>query len=113
MRKRLLQSESGFTLVELLVTIAIMGMLFGVVTLALNGLSSDATANVKASELSQVQTAVDVYLAAGYPSATIAARTDATEITSTDSDADFKTYIRSLPTEYTYTWDTDGVVAQP
>jgi len=114
MRKRLLRSESGFTLVELLVTIAIMGVLFGIVTLALNGLSTSATANTKAAELDQVQTAADIYLAANYPgTTTIAARATAATIASADTDCDFKAYFRSLPTVYTYSWDTDGNVTQP
>jgi type IV pilus assembly protein PilA len=114
MLKRLLRNESGFTLVELLVTIAIMGVLFGIVTLALNGLTSDATTNTKAAELDQVQTAADIYLAVNYPdTTTITERTAAATIASADADCDFKSYLRSLPTEYTYSWDTDGNVTQP
>ena len=113
MRKRLLQSESGFTLVELLVTITIMGVLFGIVTLALNGLTTSATANTKAAELSQVQTAADIHLAAGYPSAVIAGRAVAATIASADTDCEFLSYFRSLPTVYTYSWDTDGNITQP
>lgn len=114
--KAFLHGEGGFTLVELLVTIAIMGVLFGIVTLALNGLTSDTTTNTKTAELDIVQSAVDIYLAANYPdTTTITARatTDAAAITSTDSDVDFMAYLRSLPTVYTYYWDTDGDVTQP
>ncbi len=114
MLKRLQRNEEGFTLVELLVTIAIMGVLFGIVTLALNGLSTSATTNTKAAELDQVQTAVDIYLATYYPSTTtITARAVAATIAAADTDCDFCSYLRSLPTEYTYSWDTDGNVTQP
>jgi prepilin-type N-terminal cleavage/methylation domain-containing protein len=116
MLKKLIRSERGFTLVELLVTIAIMGVLFGIVTLALNGLSTNTTTATKAAELDMVQTAVDIYLAANYPGTTaITARasSDAGLITSTDTDVDFDAYLRSLPTEYSYYWDTDGNVTQP
>ncbi len=114
MLRRLRKGEEGFTLVELLVTIAILGTLFGLVTLALNGLAADTTTATKAAELDQVQTAVDIYLADNYPTTTtITARASAAVIASTDTDVDFIGFLRSLPTVYSYSWDTDGNVVQP
>jgi len=112
MKCRLHHNEEGFTLVELLVTIAIMGVLSGVVTMALNGLSTSATANTKATELDLVQTAADIYLAAGYPITTITPRMLPKVITASDSDCEFKDFLRSLPTKYAYSWDADGTVVQ-
>ena len=110
MLKRLRKGQRGFTLVELLVTIAILGTLFGIVTLALNGLSADSTTALKAAELAQVQSAVDIYLADNYPTTTtVAAQAASGPVT---SGADFSAYLRSLPSSYNYTWDTDGNVAQ-
>ena len=111
---KLRKGQRGFTLVELLVTIAILGTLFGIVTLALNGLTASTTANVKAAEFDQVQTSVDIYLADLYPGTTvIPVRVAAAVIASANTDAPFKTFLRSLPTLYTYSWDTDGNVTQP
>ena len=114
MLRKMRKGERGFTLVELLVTIAILGTLFGIVTLALNGLASNATTNIKAAEKDQVQTAVDIYLAANYPTTTVVpVRTAAAVVASADADAPFKSYLRKLPTQYTYSWTTDGTVTQP
>jgi len=112
MLERIHRDEGGFTLVELLVTISIMAVLFGIVALSLRGVGSSATTEVKAAELSVVQSAVDIYFAVNHTLTTIAARTSAATIASSDTDAPFKTYMR-LPTSYTYTWTTDGVVSQP
>ena len=114
MLRKMRKGERGFTLVELLVTIAILGTLFGIVTLALNGLATNATTNIKAAEKDQVQTAGDIYLAANYPTITsLTARTTAAVVASADTDAPFKSYLRKLPTQYTYTWTASGDVTQP
>ena len=111
MLKRLFREESGFTLIELLVTIAIMGVLFGIVTLALNGLTTDAETNSKAAELSAVQTAVDIYLAVNFPDTTTVTAQGVSG-TVAAAGGEFRDYRRSLPSEYSYTWDTDGNVSQ-
>lgn len=116
MLKRIRKGERGFTLVELLVTIAILGTLFGIVTLALNGLANNSTSNIKAAELDQVQTAVDIYLAANYPDTVVVPERlvgAVAVIASADADAPFNTYLRQMPTSFTYYWDTDGSVTQP
>ena len=42
MFKKLFTKEDGFTLVELLVTIAILAVLFGITTLTLSGVGANA-----------------------------------------------------------------------
>ena len=59
---KLFKQEGGFTLVELLVTIAILSMLFGISTLALSGLGDSAQDTVCTAEVAVVQSAIDIYL---------------------------------------------------
>lgn len=111
MMKRLMIEESGFTLIELLVTIAILSVLFGIVTLTLGGLGANAESTVEAAETEVVQSAIDIYMADQNVS-TITARTPADYIYATDGDAPFNTYLRSMPTKCEYEWTSAGDVTQ-
>lgn len=104
MSKKFFSSEGGFTLVELLVTIAILAVLFGIVTLTLSGVGSDAQTTVCAAEVAVVQSAMDIYMAAD-ASNTIAA--NGTAATISEAATGFQQYLRGT-TEGTYTWDADG-----
>lgn len=64
MFNKLFKAEGGFTLVELLVTIAILGVLFGIVTLTLSGVGDNAQTVVCDTEEFVVQSAIDIWLAA-------------------------------------------------
>ena len=56
-------SQKGFTLIELLVVIAILGILAVVGVLSFGGLTDSAKSATNKTELTQVQTASDAYLA--------------------------------------------------
>ncbi len=108
MFKRFFKAEGGFTLVELLVTLAILGVLFGIVTLTLSGVGTDAENTTALAECGVVQSAMDIYLAAdtsnSFPARTTAAVIASSDISGAGADAPFGTYLRGLPTEFTYTW---------
>ena len=109
MLNKLFKSEGGFTLIELLVTIAILGVLFGIVTLTLSGVGSDAEATVKVAECAVVQSAADIWLAADTGNE-ITLRGSAAVIATGSADAEFRVYLRDLPTRYTYSWTIAGEV---
>ena len=113
MLKKFFKAESGFTLVELLVTIAILAVLFGIVTLSLSGVGSDADNTVRIAECGVVQSAADIYLAED-TTHTITARADSSADVIETGDADFADeYLRDLPTSYEYWWTADGDVNCP
>jgi len=109
MFKKLHRAEGGFTLVELLVTIAILAVLFGVVTLSLTGVGSSAEDTVNDAELGIVQSAVDIYMAENNVSTITSGGGTTHQIDTGDFIA---TYFRDLPSNCYYSWDTAGNVTQ-
>ena len=109
--KKLLKEETGFTLIELLVTIAILGVLFGIVTLTLTGVGSNAQTTTCTAELGVVQSAVDIYMATNNLDTLVAgdqvsdAQIDTGDTTWGDA------YLRSMPTLGNYTVAADGTVS--
>lgn len=55
--------EAGFTLVELLIVIVIMGILAGIVVFAVGNLTGNAQTNACKTEKSTLETAVEAYKA--------------------------------------------------
>ena len=110
--KKLMQRDGGFTLLELLVTIAILGILFGIVTLTLGGLTTDAEANSCDAELAVVQSAVDIHMAVNMLAALpLADQVSPAAVVDTGDTTWGDAYLRSMPTMGTYTVAADGSVA--
>ncbi len=103
--------NDGFTLSELLVVIAIMAILVGVAVGSFTGLMDSGKSESVKYELEAVTMAVESYMAVNV-SGTITARDNGAVIAAGDSDAPFETYIRKLPTEYRYVWDSSGSVSR-
>ena len=112
MSKRM-NSEQGFTLTELLIVVAILGVLVAVVLPNFVGLLGGAQSNSGAAELNIVQTAVDSKMANENLATTTAITTATTDMTTAAGGFSLApTYMRSTATKGTYTVDTTGKVAQ-
>ena len=102
--------ERGFTLVELLIVIVILGILAGIVVFAVGNLTTDAQSSACNTEKAMINTALESYKAknGSYPSSSNAdPATAATErMTTLNSVAGFKT----APVNYQIT-DNNGTVA--
>jgi prepilin-type N-terminal cleavage/methylation domain-containing protein len=109
--KRLRGEEAGFTLIELLVTIAILGVLFGIVTLTLTGVGANAQTTSCTAELGVVQSAVDIYMATNNLSSLAAGDQVADAQIDTGDTAWGDAYLRSMPTLGNYTVASDGTVS--
>ena len=106
-----LNSERGFTLVELLIVVAILGVLVAVVLPNFTGLLTNASSNAGAAELRIVQTAVDAKLANTASATTTAVTTATNDMTAAGFGLN-PAYMRSTTTKGTYTMNVSGQVVQ-
>ncbi len=111
LKDRMRKREGGFTLVELLMVLAILAILVAVVLANFTGLLSGSKATANSAELNIVQTAVDVRMA----NESLATYPDTSADTDDMSAAQFNlypTYMRSSTSNCNYTVVADGTVSQ-
>ncbi len=110
-RKR--SGEEGFTLVELLIVLAILAVLVAVVLPNFTGLLGGSQTTAADAERVIVQTAVDAKMAAENLATTTAITTATTDMTTAAGGFGlYPTYMRGTATNGTYTVDTTGAVTQ-
>lgn len=111
--KRIHCGNKGFTLMELLVVVAIMGVIAAVAVPSLTGLIGHSETQAALAELSAVQTAMDSMMAKEELT-TVTAVTVGTDDMSAFPDATYplSTYLRKSTTNGKYTCTAAGVVSQ-
>ncbi|HUS82405.1 MAG TPA: prepilin-type N-terminal cleavage/methylation domain-containing protein [Dehalococcoidia bacterium] len=107
------RGEAGFTLVELLIVLAILAILVAVVLPNFTGLLGKSQTTAADAERVIIQTAVDAKMASDGMATTPAVTTATTDMTTAAGGFGlYPTYMRGTATQGTYTVDTTGEVSQ-
>ncbi|MBI4337447.1 MAG: type II secretion system protein [Chloroflexi bacterium] len=110
------RARRGFSLVELLVVIGIMGVLAAVSIPVYRTFFGAGQTEANATELTSVQAAMDTMMAANQVADVAGQAVPASDFSAEPTGAGTEplspTYLRTNPTRCTYTWDTTGKMSQ-